>query len=84
VLQCHRIPSNDKTVDSVKRGDSGDHNDRGESVAFNKNDNENFRFTPYNTHDENQDDGEVNRQERSLVQDSPRKRKRNGVNAKYN
>ena len=33
---------------------------------------------------ENQDDGEVNSQERSLVQDNPRKRKQNGVNAKYN
>ena len=38
----------------------------------------------YGTHDENQDDGEVNSQERSLVQDNPRKRKQNGVNAKYN
>jgi hypothetical protein len=35
-------------------------------------------------HDENQDDGEDNSQERSLLQDNPRKRKRNGVNAKYN
>ena len=36
----------------------------------------------YGTYDE--DDGEVNSQDRSLVQDNPRKRKRNGVNAKYN
>jgi len=38
----------------------------------------------YGTYDENQDDGEVNSQERSLVQDNPRKRKWNGVNTKYN
>jgi len=30
------------------------------------------------------DNGEVNTQDSSLVQDNPRKRKRNGVNAKYN
>jgi hypothetical protein len=83
VLQCNRIPSNDKTVDSVQRGDLGDHGDRGDCVAFNENDNEDLRFTQYGTHDENQDDGEVRSQERS-VQDNPRKRKRNGVNAKYN
>ena len=77
-------PSNDKTADSVQFGDSGDHDDRGDSVAFNDNDNEDLRSTQYGTHDENQDDGEVNNQERSLVQDNPRKRKRNGVNAKYN
>jgi len=35
------------------------------------------------THDENQDDVEVNSQERTLVQDNPRKRKWNGINAKY-
>jgi len=52
--------------------------------AFNKNDNEDLRFTQYGTHDKNQDNGEVNSQERSLVQDSPQKRKQNGVNAKYN
>jgi len=38
----------------------------------------------YGTHDENQDNGEVNSQERSLVQDNPWKRKWNGVSAKYN
>jgi hypothetical protein len=76
------IPSNDKIVDSVQHGDSGDHDDCGDSEAFNEND-EDLRFTQYGTHDENQDDGEVNSQERSLVQDNPRKRKRNGVNAKY-
>ena len=83
-MQFNPIPSNDKTVDSVQRGDSGDHDDRGDSVAFNENGNEDLRFAQYGTHDENQDDGEVNIQERSLLQDNPRKRKRNGVNAKYN
>jgi len=83
-MQSNQIPQNDKTVDSVQRGDSGDHEDHGDSVAFNENDNEDLRFTQYGTHDENQDDGEVNSQERSLVQDNPRKRKWNGVNAKYN
>jgi hypothetical protein len=82
-MQPKTIPSNDKNVDSV-RGDSGDHDDRGDSVAFNENENEDLRFTQYSTHDENQDDGEDNSQERSLVQDNPRKRKRTGVNAKYN
>jgi hypothetical protein len=38
----------------------------------------------YGTHDENQDNIEVNSQDRSLVQDNSRKRKRNGVNTKYN
>jgi len=83
-MQSNPIPSNDKTVDSVQCGDSGDHDDSGDSVAFNENDNEDLRFTQYGIHDENQDDGEVNSQERSLVQDNPRKRKRNGVNAKNN
>jgi len=83
VLQYNPIPSNDKTVDSVQCGDSGDHDDRGDSVAFNENDNEDLRFTQYGTHYENQDDGEVNSQERSLVQDNPRKKKRNGVNPRY-
>ena len=84
MLQCNPIPSNDKTFDSVQRGDSGDHDDRGVSLAFSGNDNEDLRFTQYGTRDENQDDGEVNSQERSLVQDNPRKIKQNGVNAKYN
>ena len=53
-------------------------------MAFNENDNEDLRFTQFGTHDENQDDGEVNSQDTSLVQDHPCKRKRNGVNAKYN
>jgi hypothetical protein len=57
--------------------------DRGDSVAFNKNDKEDLGLTQYGTHDENQDDGEVNSQDRSLVQDNPRKRKQTGVNAKY-
>jgi len=83
-MQCNPIPSNDKTADGVQRGDSGDHDDRGDSVAFTKNDNEDLRCMQYGTHDENQDTGEVNSQKRSLVQDNPRKRKRNGVNAKYN
>jgi hypothetical protein len=47
-------------------------------------DSEELRFTQYSTHDENHDDGEDKSQERSLIQDNPRKRKRNGVNAKYN
>jgi hypothetical protein len=84
VLQCNPIPSNNKTFDNVQCGDSGDHDDCGDSVAFNENDNEDLRFTQYGTHDENQDDGEVKSQERSLVQDNPQKRKRNGVNTKYN
>jgi hypothetical protein len=50
---------------------------------LNENDNEDVRYTQYGTHDENQD-GEVNRQHRSLVQDNARKRKRNGVNARSN
>ena len=83
-MQPNPIPSNDNTVDSIQRGDSDDHDNRGDSVAFSENDNEGLRFTQYSTHDENQDDGEVNSQERSLLQDNPRKRKRNGVNAKYN
>jgi len=84
LMQPNPIPSNDNTVDSIQRGDSDDHDNRGDSVAFSENDNEGLRFTQYSTHDENQDDGEVNSQERSLLQDNPRKRKRNGVNAKYN
>jgi len=83
-VQTNPIPSNDKTVDSVQRGESGDYDDRGDSVAFNENDSEGLRFTQYSTHDENQDDGEVDSQERSLVQDSPQKRKRYGVNTRYN
>ena len=43
-----------------------------DSVACNENDSEDLRFTQYGTHDENQDDGEVTSQERSLVQDNPR------------
>jgi len=54
------------------------------TLAFNENDNEDPRFTQHGIHDENQDDGEVNSQHRSLVQDNPRKRKWNGVNTKYN
>ena len=54
------------------------------TVAFNENDNEDLRFMQYGTHDEHQDDGEVNSQERSLVKDNPQKRKWNGVNTKYN
>ena len=42
-----------------------------DSVALNENDSEDLRFTQYGTHDENQDDGEANSQERSLVQDKP-------------
>jgi hypothetical protein len=83
-MHSNPIPSNDKTADRVQRGDSGDHDDGGDSVAFNENDNEDLRSTRYGTYDENQDDGEVNSQERSLVQDNPRKRKRNGVNVKHN
>jgi len=81
--QSNPIPSYDKTADCV-RGDSCDHDDRGDSVAFNENDSEDIRFTQYGTRDENQDTGGVNSQNRSLVQDNPRKRKQNGVNAKYN
>jgi len=44
-VQSNPIPSNDKTVDSVQRGDSGDYDDRGDSVAFNENDSEDLRFT---------------------------------------
>jgi hypothetical protein len=69
-MESNSIPSNDNT------GDSGEHDDRGDSVAFNESDN--------GTREENQDDGEVDSQERSLVQDNPRKRKRNGINVKYN
>jgi len=83
-VQSNPIPSNDKTVDSVQRGESGDHDNRGDSVAFNENDSKDLRFTQYGTHDENQDDGEVDSQERSLVQENPRKRKQYGVNAQYN
>jgi hypothetical protein len=83
-MQPNPILSNDETVDSVQRGDSGDHDDRGDSVALNEYDNEDLGFTHYSTHDENQDDGEVNSQERLLVQDNPRKRKRIRLNAKYN
>ena len=32
------------------------------TVAFSENYNEDLRFTQYGTHDENQDDGEVNSQ----------------------
>jgi hypothetical protein len=78
------IPSNDKTDDSVQRGDLGDHDDHGDSEVFNDNDNKDLSFTQNGTHDENQDDGEINSQERSLLQDNPRKKKQNGVNAKYN
>jgi len=82
--QSNPIPSNDKTVDNVQRGDTGDHDDRDDSVAFSENDNDDLRFTQFRTHEENQDDGEFISQERSLVQDNPLKRKRIGVNAKYN
>ena len=44
MLQWNPIPSNDKTVVSVQRGESGDHDDRGESVAFNENDSEDLRL----------------------------------------
>jgi len=54
------------------------------TVAFSKTENEDLSCTQYGTHFENQDTGEVSSQKRSLVQDNPRKRKRNGVNAKYN
>ena len=40
MLQCNPIPSNDKTVDNVQCGESGDHVDHGESGAFNENDSE--------------------------------------------
>jgi len=82
-VQSNPFPSNDKTANSV-RGESCDHDDRGDCVAFNENDSEDLRFTQYGTHNENQDDGEVDSQERSLVQVNPRKRKRYGVNARYN
>jgi hypothetical protein len=59
-MQPNPIPSHDKTVDSVQRCDSGDRDDRCDSVAFSENDNEDLGFTQYGTHDENQDDGEVN------------------------
>jgi hypothetical protein len=68
----------------MQRGDLSDHDDRGDSVAVNENDNEDLRFMQYGTHDGSQDDGEVNSQERLLVQDNRWKRKQNGVNAKYN
>jgi hypothetical protein len=68
----------------VQRGDSGDHDDRGDSEAFNDNDNEDLSFTQSGTHNENKDDEDVNSQEMSVLQDNPRKRKRNGVNAKNN
>jgi len=54
------------------------------SLAFTENASEDLRFTQCGTHDENRDGGEVDSQDRALVQDSPRNRKRNGVNAKYN
>jgi len=82
-VQSNKIPSNDKTVDSLQRGESGDHDDRGDSVAFNENGSEDVRFTQYGTHDENQDDGEVDSQDRSLVHDNPREGKRYGINARY-
>ena len=53
-MHSNSNPSNDKTADSVQFGDSGDHDDRGDSVAFNVNDNEDLRSTQYGTHDENQ------------------------------
>jgi hypothetical protein len=68
----------------VQRGDSGDHDDRGDSETFNDNDNEDLGFTQSGMHDENQDHEDVSTQEMSVLQDNPRKRKRNGVNAKYN
>jgi hypothetical protein len=60
----------------VQRGDSGD------PEAYN--DNEDLSFTQSGKHDENQDDGEVIIPERSVLRDTPRKRKRDGVIAKYN
>jgi hypothetical protein len=72
------ILSNDKTDDSVQRGDIGDHGDRGDSEAFNDNDNEDLSFTQSGTHDENQD-GEITSQERSLLQHNLRKKKRNAT-----
>ena len=66
-IQSSPIPSKDITVDSVQHGNLGDHDDRGDSVAFSENDNEDLRFMQFGTHDENQDDGEVSSQERSLV-----------------
>jgi hypothetical protein len=48
-MQPKPITSNEKTVDSVQRGDSGDHDNCGDSVAFNENDSEDLRFTQYST-----------------------------------
>jgi hypothetical protein len=70
------IPSDDKTDDSLQRGDSG------EPEAYN--DNEDLSFMQSGKRDENQDDGEVMSQDRSVLLDNLRKRKRDGVNAKYN
>ena len=66
-LKLHKsapVPSNpillsDKTADSIQRGDSGDHYDCGDSLAFSESSNGDLRFT----HDENQDDGEVSSRE---------------------
>jgi hypothetical protein len=81
--QSNPISPNDKAVDSVQPGDSGGHDDRDDSVAFSEKDNDDLRFTQFGTQEENQGDGEVISQERSLVHDNPLKRKRIGVNAKY-
>jgi len=43
-VHSNPIPSNDKTADSVQCGESGDHDDCGDSVAFNENDSEDLRF----------------------------------------
>jgi hypothetical protein len=67
----------------VQVGDSGECDDGGDSEAFNGNDNDDLSFMQSGMHDENQDDGELNSQERSVLQDNLRKKKRNGVNAKY-
>jgi hypothetical protein len=83
-IQSNPIPSNYKTDESVQRGDSGDHVDRGDSSAFSENDSEEHRFTQFGTHEENQDDGEVISPKKSLVQDNPLKGKRIGITAAYN
>jgi hypothetical protein len=83
-IQSNPITSNDKTVRIVQRGDFSEHDDRGDSVAFDEDDSDDLRFTQFGTHEENQDDGEVISQARSSVHDNPLKRKRIGANTKYN
>jgi len=63
-MQSNLIPSNDKLLIAYSVVTRVTMAIVVTSVAFNENVNEDLRFSSFGTHDENQDDGEVNSQER--------------------